>query len=107
MFHVDEGSVTDPQNAEAIGLALDQLRDGHDVTAVSDPFDARGPTVSADGKTAFATVNYSIDPLESEHAEEAEAAAEIAREQASRPSSPARWSTPRSTAASTSASPSR
>jgi RND superfamily putative drug exporter len=80
VFHVDEGSVTDPQNAEAIGLALDQLRDGHDVTAVSDPFDARGPTVSADGKTAFASVNYSIDPLESEHAEDAEAAAETARE---------------------------
>ena len=51
-----------------------------DVTAVSDPFDARGPTVSADGTTAFATVNYSVDPLESEHAEEAEEAAEIARE---------------------------
>ena len=80
MFHVDEGSVTDPQNAEAIDAALDQLRDGHDVTAVSDPFDARGPTISADGRTAFASVNYSIDPLESEHAEEAEAAAETARE---------------------------
>ncbi len=101
VFHVDDGSVTDPQNAEPIGLALDQLRDGTDVTAVSDPFDARGPTISADGRTAFVSVNYSIDPLESEHAEEAEAAAETARELGVEAELTGTWSMPRSTAAST------
>ena len=29
------------------------------VTGVSDPYDPRGPTVSKDGKTAFATVAFS------------------------------------------------
>ena len=87
------GSVTDPQNAEAIGLALDQLRDGHDVTAVSDPFDARGPTVSADGRTAFATVNYSHRPAR-ERARRGGRGGRRDRPRCRRrrPSSPARWS---------------
>jgi RND superfamily putative drug exporter len=80
VFHVEDGSVADPENVAAISAALDQLRDGTDVTTVSDPFDSRGPTVSADGRTAFATVNYAVDPLEETHTEDALVAAEIARE---------------------------
>ncbi len=80
VFHVDTGSLTDPDNAAAIAAALDRLEQGSDVTGVSDPFDARGPTVSADGRTGFATVYYSVDPIESEHAEQAAEAAAIARE---------------------------
>ena len=51
VFHVETGSVSDPDNAAAIAAALDHLEQGADVTGVSDPFDARGPTVSADGRT--------------------------------------------------------
>jgi putative drug exporter of the RND superfamily len=80
VFHVESGNLTDPDNAAAVTATLDRLRDGTDVTGVSDPFDARGPTVSADGRTGFATVYYSVDPIESEHADEAADAAEIARE---------------------------
>ena len=80
VFHVDTGTVTDAENRAAIDASLDELRRGADVTAVSDPFDARGSTVSSDGQTAFATVYYSIDTLEEAHTDDATEAAEIARE---------------------------
>jgi putative drug exporter of the RND superfamily len=80
VFHVDSGNITDPQHQAAVDAALDRFRVAHDVAAVTDPFDARGPTVSADGRTAFSTINYTVDPLETEHTDEANEAAEIARE---------------------------
>ena len=80
VFHVQSASVADSAYATAIDRALDRMREAKDVTAVSDPFDALGPTVSADGHTAFATVNYSVEPLKEEHTTEAEQAADIARE---------------------------
>ena len=49
VFHVDQGHITDPANAAAIDAALDDLSQSIDVTKVSDPFDPRGPTISADG----------------------------------------------------------
>ena len=51
VFHVEEGSITDPANVAAIERALAEVRSGEDVTAASDPFDPAGPTVSADGTT--------------------------------------------------------
>ena len=80
MFHVDDGSVTDPQNAAPSALALDQLVTVTDVTARVGSVRRPRPDRQRRRPTAFATVYYSVDPLESEHAEEAEAAAEIARE---------------------------
>ena len=38
--------------------AVAQLADGQHVIDVSDPYDPRGPTVSKDGTTAFATVAF-------------------------------------------------
>jgi putative drug exporter of the RND superfamily len=80
VFHVDNGLITDGANIAAVQGALTEVRDGPDVTAVTDPFDARGPTVSADGTTAFATVYYSLDALEAQHTEAVEEAAEVARD---------------------------
>jgi RND superfamily putative drug exporter len=80
VFHAEQGAITDPQNEAAVDAALAQLADGTDVTAVTDPFDARGPTVSADGTTAYATVYYAVDPLEAEHTDQATEAADIARD---------------------------
>jgi RND superfamily putative drug exporter len=80
VFHVPEGRVTDSANLGAIQATLAEVRAGEDVTAVTDPFDARGPTVSADGRTAFSTVYYSLDALEAHHTEATDAAAHIARD---------------------------
>ena len=80
VFHVDDGSITDPANAAAIAETLAEVGRIEDVTAVSDPFDPRGPTVSADGTTAFSTVYFSLDALEAEHTEAMEEAAEISRD---------------------------
>ena len=80
VFHVDQGSVTDPANAAAIQSALAEIAQGEDVSAVSDPFDQRGPTVSADGATAFSTIYYALEVLEESHTEAAHDAADIARQ---------------------------
>ena len=79
VFHVDHGRITDPANVAAIGVALDDMSQSIDVTAVSDPFDPRGPTISADGLTAFSMVYYSIDVVDADHTESAEHSADLAR----------------------------
>ena len=80
VFHVDEGSVVDRENADAIGAALATVATIDDVTAVSDPYDPSGPTISADGTTAFSTVYFALDALEAEHTESIEEAAEVSRD---------------------------
>ncbi|HEX5614957.1 MAG TPA: MMPL family transporter, partial [Acidimicrobiia bacterium] len=74
VFHVEEGRIDDPAHQAAITAALAELAQGDDVTFVSNPFDARGPTVSRDGRTAFASVQYDESVLEAHHSEAAEAA---------------------------------
>jgi putative drug exporter of the RND superfamily len=80
VFHVDEGRIDEPEREAAVQATLDRLADGADVTAVSDPYDPRGPTESADGTTAFAAVQYSEEVLTAEHADEATAAVETSRQ---------------------------
>jgi len=79
VFHVEEGSITDPANADAVAAALAEASRTEDVTAVSDPYDPLGPTISADGTTAFSNVYFSLDALDAEHTESIETAAEISR----------------------------
>ena len=50
------------------------------VIDVSDPYDPRGPTVSADGKTAFTTLAFDSDEFTIEQFDAAEAASKVARE---------------------------
>jgi RND superfamily putative drug exporter len=79
VFNTEHGTVTDPANRRAITASLAQMGRGADVTAVTDPFDPRTPTISPDHRTAFATVNYSRLVLKSVHSNQALAAAGTAR----------------------------
>jgi putative drug exporter of the RND superfamily len=55
VFHVEDGKVTDAKNREVIEASLAELSASEDVASVSDPFAEGSATVSADGKTAYAT----------------------------------------------------
>jgi RND superfamily putative drug exporter len=79
VFHVDHGSISDPANESAVTAALAELTKDTDVTAVTNPFDPSSPTVSADRRTAYATVNYSTRVLTSINTSQATAAAAVAR----------------------------
>jgi putative drug exporter of the RND superfamily len=57
VFHSDKG-LTAPAVQAAVAKAVVDLDKGPRVIGVSDPYDPRGPTLSKDGKTAFATVAY-------------------------------------------------
>jgi RND superfamily putative drug exporter len=63
-----------------IEQTLTELGDVADVSFVTNPFDPAAPTVSADGQTAFATVQFSEQSLQHEHYEGAEVAVDGARE---------------------------
>ena len=62
VLHSEEG-LTSPATRAAVEQAVQKLAEGPHVVAVSSPYDPRGPTVSADGQTAFATVGF--DPRRS------------------------------------------
>ncbi|MFI9168629.1 MMPL family transporter [Streptomyces lincolnensis] len=57
VFHSDEG-LTGPAAKAALASARTDLAAIPHVIAVSDPYDARGPTVSPDGHIAFTTVAF-------------------------------------------------
>ncbi|MFO7281245.1 MAG: MMPL family transporter [Thermoanaerobacterales bacterium] len=80
VFHVDEGRIDDPANRAAVDEAVDRLATGADVTLVADPFDPDLPTVSPDGRTAFATVQYGVQTVQPEHYDDVVAAVEPARD---------------------------
>ncbi|HEU4948097.1 MAG TPA: MMPL family transporter [Kribbella sp.] len=59
VFQVPAGEqLTDPENAAAIRATVDRLQSAPLVASVADPFKTRA--VSADGRTAFAQVGYSV-----------------------------------------------
>ncbi|MFG2652541.1 MMPL family transporter [Streptomyces sp. NPDC048436] len=57
VYHSDDG-LTGPAAKAAVARARTGLSAIPHVIAVSDPYDARGPTVSSDGRTAFTTVAF-------------------------------------------------
>ncbi len=59
---------------------MTQLAEGKHVIDVADPYDPRGPTVSKDGTTAFATVAFDTQEIGPEDFEAAEKAVEVARD---------------------------
>ena len=61
MFQRRTGPRPSRARAAALDTALAALASTPHVADVSDPFDPRGPTVSPDGRTAFATVSYDVD----------------------------------------------
>ncbi len=79
IFHAEEG-LTQPEIKAAVAESVTQLADGNHVIGVSDPYDPRGPTLSEDGTTAFATVAYDQEKLGPEEFENAEAATKAAHD---------------------------
>ena len=60
VFHTTNGTVADPAVKAAMTKLLAQVRDVQHVVLVRSPYDAGGAVqVSRDGKTAFATINWS------------------------------------------------
>jgi putative drug exporter of the RND superfamily len=80
VFHVEEGRIDDPANRAAVDDAVVRLADGPDVTLVGDPFDPAAPTVSPDGRTAFAPVQYGELTVQPEHYDAVVEAIEPARD---------------------------
>jgi RND superfamily putative drug exporter len=80
VFHVDEGRVDDAVNRAAVDDAVARLADGPDVTLVGDPFDPAAPTVSPDGRTAVAPVQYGELTVQPEHYDAVVEAIEPARD---------------------------
>lgn len=74
IFHSDAG-LTDPATKASIEQTVTELADGPEVVSASSPFDPRGPTLSEDGKTAFATVAYDASEIGVKQFEAAEKAA--------------------------------
>ena len=79
VFH-DEDGLTEPAAKEAVQQAVTQLARGEHVIDVADPYDPRGPTVSKDGTTAFATVAFDTQEIGPDDFAAAEKAVQVARD---------------------------
>jgi RND superfamily putative drug exporter len=79
VFH-DEDGLTQPAVMAAVQEAVTQLAEGKHVIDVADPYDPRGPTVSKDGTTAFATVAFDTQEIGPEDFTAAEEAVQVARD---------------------------
>ena len=79
VFH-DEDGPHQPAAKAAVEQAVTELAEGKHVIDVADPYDPRGPTVSKDGTTAFATVAFDTQEIGPEDFEAAEKAVKVARD---------------------------
>src|SRR4051812_33157352 len=79
IFHSEEG-LRSPESKKAVQQAVTSLEDGPHVIAVSSPYDPRGPTVSDDGQTAFATVGFDTEKVDKADFEAAEKAVQDLRD---------------------------
>src|SRR3954451_9476056 len=61
VFHTAAGRVADAGHKASIEQARHRLAAGHNITAVTDPFVPQSSAVSADGRTAYVDVAYTID----------------------------------------------
>ncbi|HEY4609893.1 MAG TPA: MMPL family transporter, partial [Ilumatobacteraceae bacterium] len=79
VFADPDGDVTDATARQTIATTLAQMSRNPDVVAITDPFDPAAASVSADGRVAYATVRYSVDPPTKADGAAAETAVESAR----------------------------
>jgi len=79
IFHSERG-LSDPATKAAVEQAVEKLADGPHVIAVSSPYDPRGPTVSEDGQTAFATVGFDTEKVSSDEYDAAQKAVQDVRD---------------------------
>src|SRR5262249_45058263 len=80
VFADPDGDITDPHARQAIAQTLAAIAAGPHVVAVTDPFDPAQAAVSPDGRIAYATVRYSVDPPGAAEGEAALDAVQIARQ---------------------------
>src|SRR4051812_20077838 len=79
VFHTNDGRLDDSGHRPAIESARQKLAGGHDVTNVTNPFGPQSAAVSADGKTAYVDVAYTIDKFTTTQLADATTAAAITR----------------------------
>ena len=79
MFADPAGRITDPAARAAVEATLAELRRGPNVLGVTDPYDPATSAVSRDGRIAYTTVRYRVDPPGKAEGKAAEAAVETAR----------------------------
>jgi RND superfamily putative drug exporter len=78
IFH-DDGGLTRPEIRAAVAESVGRLADVPHTIAVTDPFAAEAPTLSADGTTAFATIAHDTDTIGPAEFDAADAATATAR----------------------------
>jgi RND superfamily putative drug exporter len=79
VFHTRDGRLDDAGHQATVEQARQQLATGHDVAGVTDPFGAHSAAISADGRTAFVDVAYTVTKLTVTQFDDATAAAVAAR----------------------------
>jgi RND superfamily putative drug exporter len=79
VLHTDEGRLDDPTHTAVVSQARAQLAAGASVAGVTDPFAADSAAVSADGRTAYLDVTYSLDKLTAAQLDDALAVTEEAK----------------------------
>jgi RND superfamily putative drug exporter len=79
VFHSATVALSDPRARATIEATRNALASGHDVVAVSDPFDATVHATSPDGHTAYVDVDYSVQTLNKAHLADAQSAVSAAR----------------------------
>ena len=79
IFH-DENGLAEPAAKAAVQQAVTQLAQGEHIIDVADPYEPRGPTLSEDGTTAFATVAFDKQEIGPEEFAAAEKAVQVARD---------------------------
>ena len=79
LFH-SPGGLTDQQTRATVDEAVAQLRQMPHVVSVTGPYDPRGPTLSRDGRTAFATVAFDVKKVDAVEYDAADRAVQSARD---------------------------
>ncbi len=79
VFHAENG-LSGPETRAAIEKSVERLADVPHVIAVSSPYEARGPTLSDDARTAFATVGFDTQEVGMEELDAADKAVQGLRD---------------------------
>jgi putative drug exporter of the RND superfamily len=81
VFHTEDGRIDDAEERALVEEAVATLAATvDDLTLVTSPYDPQSAAISADGTTAFSSLQFSQQTLSKEHFEQVEAAIEGARE---------------------------
>ena len=79
VFHTTAGRLDDANHKDSVERALQRLATGRDVAAVTDPFGPQSAALSADGRTAYVDVAYTLDKFTTTQFDDAATAAAITR----------------------------